>query len=117
MEQIPCVDLEAMPGKTIKSVVSGWGDEYLLIVFTDGSLIQFHVSVYDEEGSLEAYSFLCPTDFELPKLASAIRDIYPDIISELEAKEAAAHSEAMKRKAKYERSEFERLKAKFEKAD
>jgi len=112
-QQIKCIDLNEAAGKIVKAITHGESDGDLLIVFTDGSLIQFYADSEDSDADISGCSRFEPCDFRWEVLQEAIGDLYPEIVAtrKKETENRLAHD--LGQVERREQAEYERLRKKF----
>ena len=115
-EKIKCIDFDEAAGKTVKAIVQSACDDNLLIVFADGSLIQFYASAgyEDDDPAIEAQTFFEPGDFQWEVLQEAIGDLHPEIVAARKENQERRLAHNQMQNERFERAEFERLRFKFE---
>lgn len=111
---VECIDIEEAAGKIVKAIVQSYSDDNLLMVFTDGSLIQFYSESEDEDACISTRTRFEPDDFPWQALEEAIGGRYPEIVAARKEKVLARLVESQKNNEAEERAQYERLRRKFE---
>lgn len=112
-QRIKCIDIKEATGKTVKAIVEGMYSSELLMVFTDGSLIQLYVDSEDDDADISANSLFNPDDFSATVLEEAIGDLYPDIVAERKLQVEQRESQKLADIEIGERAQYERLRQRF----
>lgn len=111
MKDSMCLDIDELKGKVVQGAIQSYGDDLLLIAFTDGTAIQFYASSdTDDESQICANSFLTLGHYRLKEVKELFGDTRPDLV----AKASNDRDYAEKIRLEAERAEYMRLKEQFE---